>query len=78
MPNFVMAIHEDLPGEGIGKFLGALRQQVRQQARNPTLRRMAMKDFLGILDNIGEGFASVIEKAGDTISKVVESLAKRR
>ena len=37
-----------------------------------------MKDFLGILDNIGEGFASVIEKAGDTISKVVESLAKRR
>ena len=23
MPNFVMAIHEDLPGEGIGKFLGA-------------------------------------------------------
>ena len=40
MPNFVMAIHEDLPGEGIGKFLGALgvpwhscRQELlRQQA----------------------------------------------
>ena len=36
-----------------------------------------MDDFLGILDNIGEGFSSVIEKALDTVSTVAESLGKR-
>ena len=36
-----------------------------------------MDDFLGILDNIGEGAAGVIEKALDTVAKVAESLGNR-